>query len=680
MFVGATLAASLIGIAWLRHFGPLAFLPLVVLMGISALTLHYLLRRLVPQAQIRAAALLIGLALLSAVIWWFVGFLDGLGLISAFAFALGLGLWLGQSRTLRAQHPYRGSWLFAVAGILLVTGMIPMVAQKVPILSAGFLLIGLVLSASRLALLAQDISVSPGSTLGSSFRRRGWIWLAVGMGALVIALLLLMAVQAFYAPHILFFVFVSVGLVIWDGDEALVVLALVLLFLFVLHPRTEDEPSFNRAGDWTLVAFGDSYMSGEGAKKFYEGTNEADNGCRRSPKAYPVSIAELGLTDPGLPDSVIFLSCSGALAKHIYAVPKSAGEPVGGPVRVDGDGFGPLPDTKEKGSRGMTQLGNYNWRPASEKEDVRLVLISVGGNDSGFAKLVGTCLAPGDCSDSGRVWLGVLESYVADEVGLAYVEIEKHPAFDDVPIAVVPYPIPLNREGCGWSLLSPAEHDFLSDFTEQLNEILRREANSQGFFFINGFQKALDDEGELALCDNKPGLVGVNMFSLHPQGGSLEDAFNLSAWFHNSMHPNDRGHEVLTGKLRQWIEQEQDRPSRSTKAIDGLANVESLGEAISDYPICLRPGTNEACQLNKDGTLNNSSWILDQVLRGSRRAFFPLTLAATASAVFWILLICQTGSFFKERRDRYLRRQRSLSQGLMEKYRNKGRPRSPGVS
>jgi hypothetical protein len=139
------------------------------------------------------------------------------------------------------------------------------------------------------------------------------------------------------AAGIVIFLAIAVGAAVW-ADSPLVLLAFAAFGLLVvaltsstmadvaavlalvafmgITPRQADlppklTPSADRAN--VLVALGDSYMSGEGATTFYEGTDEGGgNGCRRSPTAW---AALAGQQRPF--DGLAFLACSGASTYNV---------------------------------------------------------------------------------------------------------------------------------------------------------------------------------------------------------------------------------------------------------------------------------------------------------------------------------------------------------------------------
>ncbi|HEU5142651.1 MAG TPA: GDSL-type esterase/lipase family protein, partial [Solirubrobacterales bacterium] len=111
----------------------------------------------------------------------------------------------------------------------------------------------------------------------------------------------------------------------------------------------------------TLVALGDSYSSGEGAKPYYGESDRRGNRCHRSPLAWP---RLLGATTTHL------LACSGAETEQLYS---------GAPQR------------DERGQ--LAALGEVAGRTA-----IDVVTITIGGNDIGFARHVRDCfLLPSLC-------------------------------------------------------------------------------------------------------------------------------------------------------------------------------------------------------------------------------------------------------------------------------------------
>jgi GDSL-like Lipase/Acylhydrolase family len=178
------------------------------------------------------------------------------------------------------------------------------------------------------------------------------------------------------------------------------------------------------------MALGDSYISGEGADDYYEGTNVAGtNTCRRAPTAYP---ALLMLEDhTAIPTDLAFLACSGATATGVHE-----------------------------------QLRTAERLRDRENLDVEFVLLSVGGNDALFGSVGRTCLMPGDCSELSEAWMENLQ-HVGTTLTRLYEDVRE--TFPDTPVLVVPYPIPVSDQSCEYSAFTDAEHQFLNDFATELN-------------------------------------------------------------------------------------------------------------------------------------------------------------------------------------------------------------------
>ena len=417
---------------------------------------------------------------------------------------------------------------------------------------------------------------------------------------------------------------VLVGSLASDNDADVIIVVIALMIAWSLLPRDSAPLRFEPGEGSVLVALGDSFISGEGAQSFYRGTNtKGENQCRRAPTAYPPELAA-GDYDL-LPDRILFVACSGAKARHVHLEPQYDGEP-------RPEVLPPLEDGK-----GRTQLGQYDELAERGGVDVELVLVSIGGNDAGFGDLAQTCVGPGDCSETGQRWLDALPQ-VAQKVGPAYAAISDR--FPDVPVLVVPYPIPLNESGCRDSLLSPREHRFLSGFTAELNLLLNGEAAKAGFHFVDTVPDAFASH-RLRLCDDDFGKVGVNFFAANPVSGLFEDVVSPQNWFHNSLHPNKRGHPRLEEAVAEWVGRNQPLPPRVGRPGPQVRPVASV-EAVmgDDHAHCASPTRpSRHCRLDADGVLDTSRWTRAHGVDVLRRALVPFLAALVGAFLLWIALI-----------------------------------------
>jgi len=293
-----------------------------------------------------------------------------------------------------------------------------------------------------------------------------------------------------------------------------------------------DEPAF--------AAVGDSYMSGEGAKEFYDGTNDnGSNECRRAPTAYSVLLAhDADAQSHGVPSRVVFLACSGAVVDDLYVQPQFTNDPIGGPSELQANGVY---------ASGQTQLRQLAGRVAQSHPDLAFALVSIGGNDAHFGSIVKTCIAPGDCSVFAPRWNALVDQLPAT-LDRAYRQVGE--AIPKGRVIVVPYPIPVSdRADCPSSTFTQNERRFLMEFTNHLDDVITTEAHRHGFL-VADTRNAMAD-ANARLCDS--GRRGINSVSLNPQEGELSQIVNPTNWLHDSMHPNEYGHRVIEAALAKWL-------------------------------------------------------------------------------------------------------------------------------
>jgi hypothetical protein len=319
-----------------------------------------------------------------------------------------------------------------------------------------------------------------------------------------------------------------------------------------------------RPGDTTLVVLGDSYISGEGAKQFYEGTNvRGANECRRAPSAYGPLLVGPDFVDRTGMDSLIFLACSGAATADLDDRPQHPGEPLGAPARLRDDG---------RWRTGATQLEQLDDRLRLALPARGLVLLSIGGNDAGFGTIAGSCVSLGNCAEVVDAWVTDVSAPDGIDVGLrrsfAHLRAVIGP---DVPVLIVPYPIPLAADRCGASALSSREHEALRRFVGVLNEAVATAARPAGFDVLD-LQEAFDGH---RICD-RLGADGpfvpaegwyLNYIGANPVSGALREIANPRNWFHNSFHPNAAGHRAIAQRITSWIETNRDRIAGSSFAL-----------------------------------------------------------------------------------------------------------------
>jgi lysophospholipase L1-like esterase len=353
-------------------------------------------------------------------------------------------------------------------------------------------------------------------------------------------------------------VFGLVGLIAAKTQADIFVVVVVLLLLVAVAPDEVTGPPPPEDGQ-ILVALGDSYMSGEGAKAFFTGTDAAGkNGCHRAPTAYPFRYTQEHIHQ--FPGGTVSFACSGAIVANL--VHKSVG---GVPQKGRFEPVGWSEDNK-----GLTQYEQLDRLLDSRGTDVGLILLSVGGNDAGFSTIGMTCVAPGSCNDQSELWLRNLRRNVRKSLEDGFTELTNTLAGHDlrIPVVVVPYPDPINERKCHDIALRQDEVDFVHTFLTDLNTRVHNAATAAGFHYLSSMETAMVAD-HLRLCDGGE-QTGINFISAQSMNGSAEAQLNPGNWVHNSFHPNEAGHQAMETALETWIASNPDltTPPPRTEPVD----------------------------------------------------------------------------------------------------------------
>ena len=502
-----------------------------------------------PAGRLLTLLLVLPAAVGSAVVYLLGSRADG--------YALGAGMFavlaLGEGLTIWRDSPYGAPWrgpawlAVCFAGFLIgLSGLSSgLHRSSLIILSLSVFLapIGVSLMSEDL-LQAMPVPVAPPPSLWQRVPKK-----LVGIGAvLVFVPCLVLVLGAATLGLVLLAVLVVVLLLFVMTTSAQADIGLLLIagaVLFSAGPSAQPLTASDAAdpGERVAVALGDSFMSGEGAQRFYAGTNDKGvNECRRAPSAYAEVLAHsAGLLGA---DHVALLACSGAKASELYGAAQGVDEHT---AREAEDGADPTR---------LNQLVHLARLEAIGPMDITLLLVSIGGNDVGFSTIGTACVAPGDCSQLRKQFFRELDA-LRPKLDAAYFEIAKA-VNGRFPVAVVPYPIPLTREACSSVWLTASEHEFLVDFTTQLDVVVQQESAKYGFSFVAPMVNALGSgpakKGQLRLCDHSSlSKVGVNFIGLRSVFGRTEQRLNPANWVHNSLHPNEAGHLAMASTLGHWL-------------------------------------------------------------------------------------------------------------------------------
>ena len=606
----------------LRGSGSIVGFAFVVLIAAIGLWLVERKQRddLRPNSRLVLLLILVGAGLVTV---WKVFHLDGMGLLGAIFVYLGVGLLLSRWRH-STRHSYwrvpkiwRGPVILGMCAVLFLVGAATL-APGIPVWSVLTVVVSVLAAPVGLTLLSADAI----ELLGSAH----WKGIRLTLGALGLALFLAcVGVFMFVADtptQLTLFVAVAALVVIFaiasNTQADVLIVAIVLGLLIFATPRSQMPGEHHRpdTGEATLVALGDSYMSGEGAQVFFEGTDDkGSNECRRAPSAYAAEGVGAGAQFT----QVAFIACSGAKAVEIYAESQHPGEPV---REVVGE------------EAGLNQLDHLRWLLEGNAFSVDLVILAVGGNDSGFSKIGMTCLAPGSCDQVADLWLGNL-AHVRTQVAAAYQQV-RAAIGPEVPVVVVPYPMPLSPDACGRTWLTQGEHEFLAEFTTELNRTVRREADRAGFWYLAEMEASLA-EAELRLCDDNPdGVAGVNFIGLRSVQGLIEDRLNPSNWVHNSLHPNEVGHDAMGRVFSAWLDVHPDLSPVPDTGVGQIAP-EAVDVAAADQ-------TEPPCALTDTSSAGCNAQARDWAVGQTTDIMWPAGLVPLGGLVgAWLLSIAVLG-------------------------------------
>ena len=297
-----------------------------------------------------------------------------------------------------------------------------------------------------------------------------------------------------------------------------------------------------------LVIMGDSYAAGEGGGD-YETVDGISAHCHRSPHA-------LGQQLVG--GTAINLACSGALAAHIRT------------------------PQEDKAPAQFEQLAALPAAPG-------LVLLSLGGNDIGFAQIIERCARTPDCSADTEfatalftrinyLRLTLVSTYLDVYLGANSPEFLRARDGEIAPLLVVGYPQLLpaeQRAACG--PFAANEVRLGNSVVASLNGAISaavstlQEAGHEVYFVDTTAESFLPDR---TACDP--------LSSVHP----LSEAALLSASTRQEiLHPTAAGYRAMAGSLLEWSQSQSplDDPARvpATGVITTSPSSDALSLAIS---------------------------------------------------------------------------------------------------
>lgn len=316
------------------------------------------------------------------------------------------------------------------------------------------------------------------------------------------------------------------------------VVALVLIGYLTTLPQVDESsstPTVDRSAD-LMVALGDSFIAGEGAGRYLRGTSTEANTCHRANTAYPFLVArELGFR-------LVAAACSGALTSHVTSTAQHPESPP--------DVYG--------GQRQIAHMTSSDIHDSAD--EIKVLILSIGGNDAGFSDIVKTCLESNCIDDTGE-WMNKLEENVPRKLYDTYRTVG-----DLAPSArkiVVPYPDLIAPGSCLGNRLTAAEVAWVRQkFLPRLDQIISFEAANAGWEVaddVHVFDGARICEPGVRIEDQAANILKVDQLA-------KETRINAGEWVRGSFHPNPLGHQLLAATLSQTLTTTQPPPDLQTNA------------------------------------------------------------------------------------------------------------------
>jgi VCBS repeat-containing protein len=305
-----------------------------------------------------------------------------------------------------------------------------------------------------------------------------------------------------------------------------------------------------------VAVLGDSFSSGEGTGRYLSNTNtRGTNGCHRSDDAWGVDVAKRTAAALGTPLDLKFVACSGAKGQAL----------------------------SEPNAYYPSERPQLNAVTASTD----MVLVTIGGNDVGFAPLAKFCLGVEHCQDDPLIHLDGEDRI--DRLYNSYFETfanyfsQIRGAADNAPVVVLGYPdflpdVPADRNwdeiknkvpcldvaiavdsqhGAGISGLEWDEIEWFHAKQAHLNKVIETAARKAGVIYVH---PTVD-----GMAEGEPMFAGHKVCSPVPYAnglGSFKDGLLAGDeyWRNEAFHPNSSGHAMMASTVWRAIPEDGHLP------------------------------------------------------------------------------------------------------------------------
>lgn len=278
-----------------------------------------------------------------------------------------------------------------------------------------------------------------------------------------------------------------------------------------------------------LMGMGDSYISGQGAFAYKEGTDTAINPCHLSELSYPFILGKEYF------NSYNSIACSGATTNMI--------------VGTDFAGFkGQVTDEKKEGDRKNISDILANFMPGyiyqqefASTYQPEAIVLSVGGDDVGFGKIVARCVAHTDTCYSTYEDRVELVNQIDNTYGKlvhTYTTLRQQ---SGGRLYVVGYPqIAKTDSPCGFNVhLNSSEVAFSQQLVDYLDSVVQKAAQTAGAFYVDT-QHAFDGH---RLCE--AGDKAMNGLTAGNDQGAKILGHQINVIGAESYHPTQLGYRLL---------------------------------------------------------------------------------------------------------------------------------------
>ena len=290
----------------------------------------------------------------------------------------------------------------------------------------------------------------------------------------------------------------------------------------------------------SYVALGDSFSAGEGnpGKEPTPWVDQGgipttvDNGCDRSPVAYPMLTDKWLSKDKSLPPmSFNFLACSGATTEDLWNSGASAA-----------------------GLKGANGTEPQQLLDTGDLAEARVVTVTIGGNDLNFADILANCidvvLHPTCSTSSNDGWIADLGQNITTLGPIlksTYQQIEDESPNAALYVVAYPniFPTTAGSACFGNTGILTGGMNYLASYQDQLTSVIQAAASQAGAHFINPNDSNPSDPGSVPASHS---FVG-------------HDICSHSSWFNNlnlndqqySFHPNKKGQAALAADVEAAI-------------------------------------------------------------------------------------------------------------------------------